>query len=123
MSHFSSQNLARTSLILLGLQISGWLLGSALTLRVAGPDAAVSFALAGGLVIISMVTLGLVLWVMFLKKSIALLVVVIVFKWPILIYLLHSILESIEVNALGFSLGAMVWMPSTLAWHFLVNEE
>jgi len=101
----------------------GLSVGGGIMLCIAGQGAALSFLMAAGLVLVSMISVALVLRVMFLKKNIALLVVVIVFKWPILIYILLLLLKNFEVEALGFSLGTLAWVPSTLAWHFIANRE
>ena len=92
-------------------------------LCVASRTVGLSFALGAALVTFSFASLGATLYWAFFKKSIALLVGVIVLKWPILIYAMIWFMEQIQVYLPAAALGSMVWLPAGIIWHFIANKE
>ena len=79
--------------------------------------------MGAALVSFSFVSIGAALYWVFFKKSIALLVGVIVFKWPILIYALIWFTRHYTLDFSAFAIGSMVWLPAGLIWHFVTNKE
>lgn len=75
-----------------------------------------SYAISIGLVTVVLISLTLSVYLFFLKKNIALLMAVIVFKWPILAYLVYSLTGSKGVNSLGFALGILPLIVGALIW-------
>lgn len=123
MSSTSSIDSLRTGRIFLLIQASTSLFLSLLALCVLGWAAALSFAVGAALVAFSFLSIGLTLYWVFHKKSIALLVGVIVFKWPILIYAMIWFMNRYTVDFAAFAAGSMVWLPAGLVWHFIANKE
>ena len=81
-----------------------------------------SFTISVASVWVSVVSLSLTVWLFFLKKNIALLISVIVFKWPILGVVFYKMAKWIDLEALPFSLGILPIILSSLIWAFLQNE-
>ena len=80
---------------------------------------ALSFVVAAGVMTFSFLSIGAVLYWMFLKKSIALLIGVIVFKWPLLIYVVLLFMKYVEPPLSGLCRGFddLVASRSDLACH------
>lgn len=81
-----------------------------------------SFMLSQAFIWVSLLTLTFSVYVFFLKKNIALLTGLIVFKWPILIYMAYRLTESIEVHSLSFSVGLIPLFVSGLTWSYFQSE-
>lgn len=71
---------------------------------------------------VSLLTLYFSVYLFFLKKNIALLISVIVFKWPILVYVVYKMTKQIEIAPIFLSLGFVPVLISALVWSFLQKE-
>lgn len=71
---------------------------------------------------LSLSSLSFSVWLFFLKKNIALLIGVIVFKWPILGIVLYKTVTLIELETVPFSLGFFSVLLSSIIWAFLQKE-
>ncbi len=98
------------------------LLFSALMLRVLNPPQWQSYALSVGLVTAVLLTLTLAVYLFFLKKNIALLTAVIVFKWPLLGYLVYLVIGDSKIDSLGFPLGIAPLILGALIWALRYKE-
>ena len=81
-----------------------------------------SFMLAQLFIGMSLLTLTFSVYVFFLKKNIALLIGLIVFKWPILIYMAYRLTRAIELDSLAFSVGFIPLFLSGLIWSYFQSE-
>jgi len=109
----------KSLLIIQGI-ISG--LTSIMLLIVMNPNQWQSFMLAQVFVWISLLTLTFSVYLFFLKKNIALLTCLIVFKWPILIYMAYRLTQSLELDSLAFSVGFIPLLLSGLVWSYFQSE-
>lgn len=64
----------------------------------------------------SLTSIGFALYLGFFKKNIALLVGVIVFKWPILIYVVFKLIGNNQASLGYFAAGFSTWIFSALVW-------
>ena len=60
--------------------------------------------------------IGLSVYLLFLKKNIALFTCIIVFKWPILIYGTYQLTKHIDLSPVFFALGLLPVILSSLVW-------
>lgn len=81
-----------------------------------------SFWLGEACMGVSLLTLYFSVYLFFLKKNIALLISVIVFKWPILVYVVYKMTKQIEIAPIFLSLGFVPVLISALVWSFLQKE-
>ena len=81
-----------------------------------------SFTLGQLFVWISLLSISLPVYLFFLKKNIALLVGFIVFKWPILVYMVFRLTQSVELDSVAFSIGFIPVFISALVWSILQKE-
>lgn len=81
-----------------------------------------SFAMAHFLVWFSLLSFSVSAYLFFLKKNIALLVGVIVFKWPILIWLVYKMTGLIDISPVFFALGFTPPIIGAIIWSFLQKE-
>lgn len=70
------------------------------------------------LISISLLSVGLGIYLGIFKKNIALLVGVIVFKWPILIYVVFKLVGNNQAYLGFFAAGFSIWVVSALVWAF-----
>ena len=64
----------------------------------------------------SLLSMGFALYLGFFKKNIALLVGVIVFKWPILIYVVFKLIGNNQAYLGYLAAGFSIWIFSALIW-------
>ena len=81
-----------------------------------GMEMWINFMLGQLFLWVSLSTLSASVYLFFLKKNIALLVGVIVFKWPILMYLVFKMTKNFEFNPQWLALGFMPVLISALVW-------
>ncbi len=81
-----------------------------------------SLAMAQVLVWFSLLSFAIFAYLFFLKKNVALLVGVIVFKWPILIWLVYKMTGLISISPVFFALGFMSPIIGAIIWSFLQKE-
>ncbi len=72
---------------------------------------------------ISLGSLGLSLYLFFLKKSIALLIALIVLKWPILIYVVYKLTQTVTLEPLWLTIGFLPIFLSALLWSRLLKDR
>lgn len=70
-----------------------------------GVQTAINFNLGQLVLWLSLGSLGVSLYLFFFKKSIALLIALIVLKWPILILIVYKLTHIVAIDPLSFSLG------------------
>jgi hypothetical protein len=75
-----------------------------------------SFLFGQALVWISLITISLPMTLFFFKKDIALIVGIIVLKWPILIYFVYLLTRMIEHDLAQVVIGFMPIFVSSLLW-------
>ena len=80
------------------------------------PDWSWSFLWGQAFCLLSLVSLSLSVYFILLKKNIALLVAVIVFKWPILMVILYWLSQSSRFIEAAFSFGFLPVFFSALIW-------
>jgi hypothetical protein len=95
---------------------------SAFALRVFPQSRLQNFIFGQILVWVSLISITFSVYLFFLKKNIALLVSVIVFKWPILIYVIYKMTEKIESEPLFLAFGFLPVLGTSLVWSFLQKE-
>lgn len=95
---------------------------STLTLCFTDKSWALNFAIGQLYLWISLISLSLSVYLFFLKKNIALIVGVIVFKWPILIYVVYRLTQSVDFQPIALSLGFLPVVLSSLVWSVLQKE-
>ena len=95
---------------------------SAAMLRVTSQLNALNFIIGQFYVWVSLTSISLAVYLFFLKKNIALLVGVIVFKWPILIYVVFKLAESVSVSPVYLALGFLPVLLSALIWSVFQKE-
>ncbi len=93
-----------------------------LILCVSTPIDKTSFVISQILVWISLVSIGIAVYLFFLKKNIALLIGVIVFKWPILILLVYKMTTIYRISSVSFSLGLLPLILGSFVWSFTHKE-
>lgn len=71
---------------------------------------------------ISLISVSLSVYLFFLKKNIALIVGVIVFKWPILIYVVYRLTESTNLEPVGLALGFTPVLLSAFIWSVMQKD-
>lgn len=71
---------------------------------------------------LSLLSLSFSVYLFFLKKNIALLVAVIVFKWPILIYVVYRVTQTVKLEPVFMALGFFPLVLSFLLWAFMQKE-
>ena len=59
----------------------------------------------------------------FLKKNIALLLVLIVLKWPVLIYIIYQMTKLIKPNPVYLSAGVFPLVLSAFLWSLITRRE
>ena len=92
------------------------ILGAAAALCVLDKEALWSFLAGELLMSFSLTSIGFALYLGFFKKNIALLVGVIVFKWPILIYVVFKLIGNDQASLGYFAAGFSTWIFSALIW-------
>ena len=70
------------------------------------------------LITLSLTSVGIGIYLGIFKKNIALLVGVIVFKWPILIYVVFKLVGNNQASLGYFAAGFSIWIISALVWAF-----
>lgn len=95
---------------------------SILTLSTIGSGAWQNFMLGQFYLWFSLLTLSLTIHMFFLKKNVALLVGVIVFKWPILMYMVYKMTSTVSLQPIWLATGLMTILVSALLWSFLQTE-
>lgn len=98
------------------------ILTATLMLLVVSPNQWWSFMFCQLFIWMSLLTLTFSVYVFFLKKNIALLIGLIVFKWPILIYMAYRLIRAIELDSLAFSVGFIPLFMSGLIWSYFQSE-
>lgn len=93
-----------------------------LTLRFFSSQESVNFVAGELYVWMSLISLSLSVYLFFLKKNIALIVGVIVFKWPILIYVVYRLTESVSLSPVALSLGFFPVLISSIIWSVLQKD-
>lgn len=81
-----------------------------------------SFVVGQVCVGISLISIMFSVQLFFLKKNIALLVAVIVFKWPILMYIVYKMTEMINFKPEWVAIGFLPILASSLIWSFLQKQ-
>ena len=81
-----------------------------------------NFLVGQGYAWISLLSLSFSVYLFFLKKNIALLIGVIVFKWPILIYVVYKVTETVKLEPVFLALGFLPLVFSFLVWALLQKE-
>ena len=95
---------------------------STLMLGAIGGSRAINFLIGQFYVWVSLWSISLSVYFFFLKKNIALLVGVIVFKWPILIYMVYILTKSVSAKPVFLALGFIPIAVSSLIWAVLQKE-
>lgn len=93
-----------------------------LMLSVFGLNSALNFAIGELFIWMSIISLSLSALLFFLKKNIALIVGVIVFKWPILIYVVFRLTEMVNSAPVFLALGFVPVVLSSLIWASMQKE-
>lgn len=91
-------------------------------LRLFPENQSANFILGQSYAWVSLLSLSFSVYLFFLKKNIALLVSVIVFKWPILVYVVYKMTEKVELSPGFLSTGFMPVIVSALIWSFMQKE-
>ena len=108
--------------LFLGIQAVTLVVGWAVARSIMSYDEFCSFALSSAILFFSFVSVSLAIHWMFLKKSIALIITGIVFKWPILIIAALLVTKYFEVKNGPLALGALLWFPGALLAHGLESK-
>ena len=90
--------------------------------RLFGPGDLANFLVGQAYAWLSLLSLSFSVYLFFLKKNIALLVAVIVFKWPILIYVVYKVTETVKLEPVFMALGFFPLVLSFLLWALLQKE-
>lgn len=98
------------------------LVASGITLSVLNEKDSSSFLLGQLFVWISLISIGVSITLFFLKKNIALIVGIIVLKWPILMYVVYILTERVKPNMVWLSLGTVPILVSALIWSVLQKD-
>lgn len=77
---------------------------------------ALSFLAGEGLLTFSLLSFGLVLAFQKFQKNWGLLLCVIVFKWPFLLYVVFVLTNRYDLPTMGMVAGLMVWLISVPIW-------
>ena len=97
-------------------QLATAILVSCLALLIGKGPIAWSFVVGVALMTFSLMSLGMAVYLGFYKKNIALLIGVIVFKLPILIYVVYKLVESFSLSFLHLAAGYGVWVLPSILW-------
>ncbi len=97
-------------------------IATGLMLSVFERERALNFATGELIVWLSLLSLSLSVYLFFLKKNIALIVGVIVFKWPILIYVVYRLTEMVNSPPVFLALGFFPVVLSSLIWAVFQKE-
>lgn len=87
-----------------------------------GREPFLSFVLGELFLWISLLSISLSVYLIFLKKNIALSVGVIVFKWPILIYVVYKLTNELNIQPGYLSIGFIPIFVSSLVWSALQKD-
>lgn len=107
----------------LGIFLTGTAIANILAMRTMELAVRQSFVMIQVLLGISIGSLILSVYLFFLKKNVALLISVIVLKWPILVYVVYKMTEKREVSSIGIALGFLPLLMSALLWSFLQKNR
>lgn len=85
-------------------------------------NSALNFAIGELFIWLSILSISLSALLFFLKKNIALIVGVIVFKWPILIFVVFRLTEMVDSAPVFLALGFVPVVLSSLIWASMQKE-
>ncbi len=98
------------------------LLATTLMLSVFELNSALNFAIGELFIWLSLLSVSLSVYLFFLKKNIALIVGAIVFKWPILIYVVYRLTEMVNSAPVFLALGFVPVVLSSIFWAAIQKE-
>lgn len=93
-----------------------------LTYSITNYEFFIGFLISQLLVGASLLSIALSVYLFFLKKNVALLIGVIVFKWPILIWLVYEMTTKYKLTPISFVLGFLPLLIGAFVWSFFQKE-
>ena len=115
---FSMNENTKTLKLFIIIHILVTLLGTIVALCVLNEGASKMFLIGELLMGFSLLSVGIAVYLGFYKKNIALLVGVIVFKWPILIYVVFKLVGENQAYFGYLAAGFSTWIFSAIIWSF-----